>query len=422
MTVSRAWVAGALGVAAIAPACGGGGNGGSGPGRALAVQAGQNQIGNEGSALATPLAVLVTEVTTSNPVQGVAINWAATRGGGSVTASSVTDVAGIATATRTLGSDSIVQTTTASGSGLSGSPVTFNATSRIQGATQMQLNAGNTQSDTIGATLAIAYAVLVRNETPTAVADVTVNWTAAGGGSVSAPTSMTNGSGIATINRILGTTAGPQTAQARVTGLSGNPVSFTATATAGNATAIEKTSGDGGTAAINSMVTYTVTARDRGNNVKAGVVIDWAVTAGGGSITAQSTTGANGQATAQRTLSGIAGPHTATATANGIAGTPVLTFSTNATTAPLAANVTVGNDFFNPMGVPIAVTGTVTWNWSGVTNFHNVTFEDGIGSSVTQTSGNHQRSFPGSPRLVRYRCTIHSSDFTSGMVGTVTVQ
>ncbi|MGH7646245.1 MAG: hypothetical protein ACREMR_11740, partial [Gemmatimonadales bacterium] len=164
MTVSRALVVTALAVAAVGPACSGGGGGGSGPGRTLAINAGNNQVGNAGAAL-TPMSVIVREATTSNPVQGVTITWAVTRGGGSVTAPSVTDATGIATATRTLGSDSIVQTTTASGTGLSGSPVTFSATSRIQGATQMQLNAGNAQSDTIGATLATAYAVLVRNET-----------------------------------------------------------------------------------------------------------------------------------------------------------------------------------------------------------------------------------------------------------------
>jgi adhesin/invasin len=423
MTVSRALIVGALGVAVAGPACsGGGGGGGAGPGRNLAISGGNGQTGNAGAALASPLAVVVREATTSNPVQGVTINWAVTRGGGSVTASSVTDASGIATATRTLGSDSIAQATTASGAGLSGSPVTFSSTSRIQGATQIALSAGNAQTDTIGATLVTAYAVVLRDETNAnaPVAGVTVNWSAAGGGSVSAPTSVTNGGGIATVNRILGTTAGAQTAQARVTGLNGNPVSFTATATAGNATAIEKTAGDGGTAVINSMVTYTVTARDRGNNPKAGVVIDWATTGGGGTISpAQSTTGTNGQASSTRTLSGTAGPHTATATANGIAGAPSLTFTT---TAVLSSTVAVRNDFFDPMGVNVSVGGTVTWNWNSGGVQHNVTFQDGIGNSATIGSGSHQRTFSGSPRVIPYRCTIHSSDFSSGMVGTVTVQ
>ncbi len=424
MTVSRALIVGALGVAVAGPACsGGGGGGGAGPGRTLAINAGNNQTGNAGAALPTPLSVIVREASTSDPVQGVTINWAVTRGGGSVTASSVTDAAGIATATRTLGADSVVQTTSAGGTGLTS--VSFNATSRIQGATQMALSAGNSQTDTIGATLATAYAVVLRDENGVAVPGATVNWSASGGGSVSAPTSGTNASGIATINRILGTTAGAQTAQARVMGLNGNPVSFTATATAGNATAIEKTSGDGGSAVINGQVTYTVTARDRGNNPKAGVVIDWATTGGGGTISpAQSTTGTNGQASSTRTLSGTAGPHTATATAAAIPGAPSLTFTTTALSAPLSVNVTVGPGIvYAPTSVTIARTGTVTWTWAGGGGAlpHNVQWQSGPAplppNSATQTTGPPYVQAFNTAGVYAYECIVHGS----AMSGTVTV-
>ncbi len=406
-----------LGAAVLTSACGGGGGGpGPTPGRTLAVSSGSGQTGNAGAPLANPLAVVVQEVGTSNPVAGVTINWAVGLGGGSVTASSVTDGSGIATAVRTLGSDSIVQTTTASGTGLSGSPVSFSSTSRIQGATQIQLNAGNSQSDTIGATLGTAYAVLVRNETGTPVAGVTVNWTAAGGGSVSAPTSVTNASGIATVNRILGNALGAQTAQARVAGLSGNPVNFSATATAGNVSLIEKTA-EPAAGVISTDVTYTVTARDRANNPRSGVTIDWAATGGGGSIApSQNTTGGTGQASATRTLSATPGAHTATATAPDIAST--LTFTTTATTAPLAASVTVGNDFFNPTSVTIAATGVVTWTWNPGGIAHNVTFSTaGSPTNIAnRTTGSENRTFP-TPGTFNYTCTIHAA-----MAGSVTVQ
>ena len=422
MPTNRTSVRWLLGAAVLSAGCGGGGGGGgTGPNRTLAITGGHNPVGNAGAALAVPLAVVVLDATTSTPAAGVTITWAATLGGGSVTTSSVTDASGIATATRTLGSDTIAQATTASGTGLSGSPVTFVSTSRIQGATQMQLNAGNSQSDTIGATLGVAYAVLVRNEAGTPVVGVTVNWTAAGGGSVSAPTSVTNASGIASVNRILGTTVGAQTAQARVAGLSGNPVTFGATATAGNVSAIEKTA-EPAAGVINANVTYTVTARDRANNPRSGVVIDWAATGGGGSIAPpQNTTDGNGQASATRTLSATPGAHTATATAAIIPETE--TFTTNATIAPVTATVSVGNDFFNPINTPIAATGTVTWNWNTGGIQHNVTFEDGIGSSTNISgTGSHVRTFNVAPGVIRYRCTIHSTNFTTGMVGTVDVQ
>jgi len=425
MTVSRALVLGAFAVAAVSPACGGGGGGG--PSNSLAKSAGDNQIGNAGAALPNPLAVVVRDGA-NNPVQGTTVSWAVTRGGGSVTTPSVTDATGIATATRTLGADSIVQTTTASGTGLSGSPVTFSATSRIQGATQMQLSAGNTQSDTIGATLGTAYAVLVRDETNAnaPVAGVTVNWSAAGGGSVSVPTSVTNASGIATVNRILGTTAGAQTAQARVTGLNGNPVSFTATATAGNATQIAKTTGDAGTGVINSMVTYTVTARDRGGNARSGVVIDWTIPPpGGGSINpAQSTTGTNGQASTTRTLSATAGRDTTVATAGSIPGGPSVTFTTTVVTAPLSAAVTVGPGVvFAPNSVTIARTGTVTWSWAGGAGalLHSVQWETGPAplppNSATQTTGPPYLHTFNTAGTYTYDCAVHGS----AMSGTVVV-
>ena len=62
----------------------------------------------------------------------------------------------------------------------------------------------------------------------------------------------------------------------------------------------------------------------------------------------------------------------------------------------------------------------MTWTWRG-SGTHNVTFEDNQNSSLTQTSGTHSRTF-GATGTVRYRCTIHSSNFTSGMVGSVVVQ
>ncbi len=85
-----------------------------------------------------------------------------------------------------------------------------------------------------------------------------------------------------------------------------------------------------------------------------------------------------------------------------------------------ATSVGVCDNFFAPASSPITAGATVTWTWRGSAG-HNVTFEDGQGSSATQNSGTHSRSFPGAGAF-RYRCTIHSSDFNSGMVGSVTVQ
>lgn len=85
-----------------------------------------------------------------------------------------------------------------------------------------------------------------------------------------------------------------------------------------------------------------------------------------------------------------------------------------------ATAVNVCDSFFAPASSPITAGAAVAWTWRGQLG-HNVTFEDGQGSSATQISGMHSRSFSGAGTF-RYRCTIHSSDFTSGMVGSVTVE
>ena len=111
---------------------------------------------------------------------------------------------------------------------------------------------GDNQTDTVDATLATPYSVNVRDPSNAAVPGVVVSWAVtAGGGSVSAPTSTTDASGIASVTRKLGPTAGAQTAQASATGLSGSPATFTATATAGNATQIAINGGNNQTGPAN---------------------------------------------------------------------------------------------------------------------------------------------------------------------------
>ncbi|MDH5283968.1 MAG: plastocyanin/azurin family copper-binding protein [Gemmatimonadota bacterium] len=87
---------------------------------------------------------------------------------------------------------------------------------------------------------------------------------------------------------------------------------------------------------------------------------------------------------------------------------------------PPAGTVNVQDNSFNPSSITVVAGNTVTWDWKG-SNAHNVTFEDMQGSSADKSSGTHQRSFAAAG-LYRYRCTIHSSNFTSGMSGSVTAQ
>jgi galactose oxidase-like protein/Big-like domain-containing protein/Kelch motif protein len=93
----------------------------------IAPADGDQQIGTVGLALANQLVVLVTDAN-NNAVPGVTVTWQA-QGGGSVSSQTVkTGSDGHASVTRTLGPTPGQQTTTATVSGLNGSPVTFTAT------------------------------------------------------------------------------------------------------------------------------------------------------------------------------------------------------------------------------------------------------------------------------------------------------
>lgn len=90
-------------------------------------------------------------------------------------------------------------------------------------------------------------------------------------------------------------------------------------------------------------------------------------------------------------------------------------------TGPAATNaVNVRDNSFSPAAITVSPQTTVTWTWRG-NDLHNVVFEDGQVPSGNQVSGTHTRTF-GTAGTFRYRCTNHSDSFTSGMIGTVTVQ
>jgi len=282
---------------------------------------------------------------------------------------------------------------------------------------------GNNQSGTVGTTLATPYSVRVLDSVNAPVANVSITWTVpANQGSVSAPTSTTNASGVASVTRTLGTIAGAQTATAAASGVNGSPKAFTATAQAGAATGIMKSAGDGGQAGVGRTVTYTVLSHDVFGNPKDGVVIDWAVGSGGGSIAPpQNTTAADGKASATRTLSATEGAHTATATANGISGAPSVTFTTTAISLPIAADASVRNNFFDPGNVVIAVGGTVTWTWvTPPPEGHNVSFVTAGSPANCATTSTNGATCPRTFTTVgtfNYACTIHV-----GMAGSVSVQ
>jgi plastocyanin len=106
----------------------------------MAATGGGGQTGSLGSALATPLQVRVVDQF-GNGVSGVAVAWAVTSGGGSVSpAASTTDAQGLATSTQTLPATAGPATVTATATGLTAATFTNTAVTSTGTATVQLMN------------------------------------------------------------------------------------------------------------------------------------------------------------------------------------------------------------------------------------------------------------------------------------------
>jgi adhesin/invasin len=146
-------------------------------------------------------------------------------------------------------------------------------------------------------------------------ANVTVNWfAAAGSGALSAKTSTTDASGVASVIWTISDTAHVNTLTA--TAGSGS-VNMTATSTPGNPFALAKASADSTLVVAGASTLLTVRVVDSFGNRVAGVPVSW--TATGGSLSpSSSTTGANGNADVVFVTSGTPATYSVMATAPGL--------------------------------------------------------------------------------------------------------
>jgi hypothetical protein len=197
--------------------------------------AGTDQSGVVGTALRDSLKVRVLDAD-GNGVPRVDVTWSARTAGGQVTpATATTDASGVAAGQFTLGPAEGDQQAQAEISGLAGSPVVFTAHGHVEPLVPANLEAagGNGQQGIVGAPLTDPLSVRVTDASGHAVPDITVNWSVlTGGGTISPASSTTNGSGVASAELTLGPQEGQQQAQAQVSGLTGSPVVFSATAAA----------------------------------------------------------------------------------------------------------------------------------------------------------------------------------------------
>ncbi len=298
------------------------------PATQLVAVAGGGQTGTVGTPLVTPLEV-ETRATDGLGVGGVSVRFRPLVGGGAVTDTAVvTDGAGRARTTVTLGSVVGAQSFEASATGLGGSPISFDAAAFAGRATQIVATAGDLQSAVVGTAVATDPAVRAEDQFGNPVPGASITFAVSGGGgSVTGPTQLTTATGIATVGSwTLGTVVGANTLTATVAGLT--PVTFTATGIAGAATQIAQLAGNGQAAVVNTILPTApaVIVRDQFNNPVPGVGVSFAPASGGGTVTgALQTTDPTGVATVGSWRLGVlAGQNTLTASASGLAGSPVM--------------------------------------------------------------------------------------------------
>lgn len=288
--------------------------------------------------------------------------------------------------------------------------------------TSVSIISGNGQEGTVRQPLPVPLTVAVTTSgAPNS--GVSVTWsTSAAGGSLTPASVITGADGRASVNWMLGTTSGAQTATASISGPSAS-AAFSATALAAAAAGLEDASGNGQTGEINTALAQPVVAiaTDEFGNAVAGVGVNWAAT--GATLSASTdVTDASGVSDVTVTLGGTAGPITITAASEGLDGSPV-TFTATATEAvpiPTTASVTVrNNNFFSvrnatssPAVDTVAVGGTVTWTWAETaTNPHNVTSTGTPGFPGRETAVQpppYSHTFT-SAGTYNYLCTVHGT-------------
>lgn len=338
----------------------------AGPAAKLIGNTGNGQSAAAGTAVASPPSVKVTDAL-DNPVAGVAVTFAVGTGGGTVTgASATTDAAGIArVGSWTLGTVAGPNTLIITAPAITGATLTFTASGGAGPAAVIAANTGNNQTGTAGGLVATAPSVKVTDANGNPVSGFSVTFVpGSGSGSVTGGTVATDGNGVATVGSWrLGVTPGPQTLVVSASGLSGSPVTFSATATAPVPSTIAGYAGNNQRArpgfAIPDPPSVIVT--DPAGIPVPGVSVTFAVTAGGGTITgAVATTNASGIATVGSwTLGPTVGENLLSASVSGLTGSPVVFAATAVAAPPTAIAINGGDNQTAVAGSAVAVRPSV---------------------------------------------------------------
>jgi adhesin/invasin len=328
----------------------------------VAAIAGNTQSGTAGQALANPIQVRVTG-SDGQPLAGAQVTFSVTTGGGSVDpANAITDANGIASTRWTLGTTAGNNVLTATAGSAS---VTVAAAGTAGRAASVAATAGNNQSVGVNSPVPVAPSVRVTDANGNPVANVAVTFAvASGGGAITGALPRTNAQGVAAVSTwVLGPTAGAQTLSARVeeSGIANNPILFTATAIAGQASVVTAASATTQTGTVGTPVAAPPSVRvtDAAGNPVPNVQVLFSVTLGNGQVSGNSqVTNAQGIATVGGwTLGPVAGAQEMTVT---VASANAVVFrATAAAGAAAQMQISAGNNQRAQTTRPVAIAPSV---------------------------------------------------------------
>lgn len=307
--------------------------------------AGNNQTGQIRSTLPQPLAVAITD-TFGNAKQNQEVRFSiatvpvGTSGQALSDTLVLTSASGIAQTTFTLGDSAGAYTVAASSGSLIGSPRLFSALAVKTTPRTIALTAGNNQNAPVTSPLANPFVVTVSDSLGNPVPGVTVAFAItevpenATGQTLSLSQVNTDNLGRAAAILTLGTRPGIYRAQASALGLTGNPITFTATANVGPAASLLFIAGDGQQDEVGTLLSQPLRVQvlDAGGNPVQNTSVLFAVDsipsgATGafinGSVSTTIQTDAFGFASAAMTLGNKAGVYRVSASSSGLAGSPI---------------------------------------------------------------------------------------------------
>ena len=300
----------------------------------LTKVSGDNQQGLAGEPLAKPFVVSVLDQNGA-AFAGAVVTFSITAGGGTLsTATATTNANGRARSTLTLGPDLGTSTVVATVAGLE--TVTFTATAVVQTPHSLTKVSGDSREGPASTQLAEPFVVSVLDQDDSLLSGVAVTFSVTAGGgllsstndtnsctigsSTSSTTVTTDADGQAAARLTLGSEPGTNTVSATVEEL--ESVTFTATATEQVMPhSLTKVCGDSqegiASAVLDKSLVVSVSNED--GAAMAGVIVSFAVTAGGGTLSsATATTNANGRAATSLTLGSEPGTNTVSATVEGL--------------------------------------------------------------------------------------------------------